>query len=200
VGEKVIFTENDPGSTNGPSYLRSWPVNNQEMKVIERIYDISPFAQTGTVAQTADDESSTDLDECNIPTVELRSTSDRKQHLSWHRMLEFADGSRINLRHYSIKHIIKGNASTTAGAQGSERPCVIVYIHQDFTRTFTNRELYTALSRGKRIIVICDQGAHADLSHSDIAKILSNKYREPCSYLVNYLPDYVEREDEEELV
>jgi len=200
VGEKVIFTETDSGSTSGPAYLRSWPVNNQEMKVIERIYDIFPFAQPSAANHDSDDDSSTELDETNIPIEELRSTSDRKKHLAWHRMIEFADGSRINLRHYSIKHIIKGNASTTAGAQGSERPCVIVYIHQDFTRTLTNRELYTALSRGKRIIVICNRGAAEDLSHSDIAKILSNKYREPRSYLVNYLPDYVEREDEEDLV
>lgn len=166
VGEKIMFTENNYGNVDGPPQTRSTAVMNGEVRTVVSIYDVDPFAE--------------DPDEAR--THEVYSTADPKNNLSWHRMMQFDDGGRINLRHYEISNISKGSASTVAMAQGSEYPVCVFYIHDRISRTLTVRELYTALTRAKRRVIVIGQSG-------ELERIIRTPYEAPESTVTNWLPD-----------
>ena len=138
---------------------------NGEVRTITSIYDIDPYAE--------------DPDEAR--RHEVNNTNEPKLNVSWHRMMQFDDGGRINLRHYAINNISKGSASTVAMSQGSEYDVCVFYIHDRISGTLNVRELYTALTRAKkRVIVIGLPG--------ELERIIRNPYVEPESTIANWLP------------
>ena len=163
VNEKVMFTENNYGNIDGPEHTRSTAVMNGEVRTISSIYDVDP----------TDDP---------VAPVQMRCTDDPKRYPAWHRMIEFTDGGRVNLRHYDISNISKGNASSVSMAQGSEFNNVAFYIHDNISRTLTHRELYTAVTRAKRRVIIIGR-------LEELIRIILNRYESPESTIENWLPE-----------
>jgi hypothetical protein len=166
VGEKIMFTENNYGNVEGPEQTRSTAVMNGEVRTIVSIYDVDPHAETPEEARIH----------------EVNCTSDPKNNTTWHRMMWFDDGGRINLRHYEISNISKGSASTVAMSQGSEYKVCVFYIHDRISSTLTVRELYTALTRAKRRVVVI--GLPGELE-----QIIRNPFIQQESTIINWLPE-----------
>ena len=166
VGEKIMFTENNYGDVEGREQTRSTAVMNGEVRTVVSIYDVDPFAENAEQARTH----------------EVSSTVAPKINASWHRMMQFDDGGRINLRHYQISNISKGSASTVAMAQGSEYPVCVFYIHDRISHTLTVRELYTALTRAKQRVVVIGQPG-------ELERIIRQPYEQPESPVLNWLPE-----------
>lgn len=164
VGEQIVFTENNYGNADGQSQTWSSPVMNGQLRKISHIYDIDPFADPAVARKT-----------------HVSSTESPKHNPNWHRMIEFTDGVRVNLRHYDIANISKGYALTDCSAQGSQFENVGFYIHDRFSQTLNVLELYMVLSRAMyRCIVV---GTLAEL-----ARIIKTPYVRPPCTIVNWLP------------
>jgi hypothetical protein len=161
VGEKLMFRKNDYGyDEEGEEHLHSSDVRNGDIVKLARIIDVDPSATPDAALQNA---------------RELGNTGVAKLNSKHVRILELEDGRRVNTAHYSMNNVVKGSVSTISSTQGSEYDCIVVYIHDHFSRYFACREFYTAITRAKkRVVIICDYNAQ-NLRESDVCKIMLNR-------------------------
>jgi len=191
LGETIVFTQNDYGTTRETGLSKSDPVMNGETATIVDIYDVMPKYENVRENKDnppTDDESSEEID-LNAPDVvrqivKKKSTIDSKdigkEH--WTRMLKLDDGRTVNLSHYSISNISKGSVATISSCQGSEYDIAVVYIHEKPSHTFKREELYTAVTRAKKkVILIC--------TYDDIVKIVNQPCVVPRCYFSEWFPE-----------
>lgn len=218
-GDRLLFLENDYGSTWGKSHVKSDGVMNGEILVIKRIYDTDPGhinpngkvkrkrkrRQTprkkrrlgGVFSQPAEREKKPEDEEIDLEAEETKPEkydvvflNDPKANETHDRMVKFTDGRKINLSHYPITSIDMGFASTVASSQGSEYDVAIFYVHEDFTKTLAREQFYTAITRAKkRVILICDTECDGDGVIKEVRRIVENPYQHPPSVLKYLLPD-----------
>lgn len=148
VNSKIVFTTTTYGNVPilpqdaearaamlaSPEYfLRTCPVMNGDTDVVTLIEDCDPVSNQ------------------RLPCA---STTAAKVHPGWQRIITLRSGRQVNLSFYALSNIAGGDAITVASLQGSEIPAAAVYIQQGFSKYFTRDQLYTAVTRGRRFVII----------------------------------------------
>jgi hypothetical protein len=186
-GETVMFCGenlNNPDYKRAP-HLRSSRVMHGSTAVISGIWDYLPYwdgegdpKQKAKVVMSAGMPKNYDMD----------------------RVIEFTNGTQINLRDYPIDMLKRGYAVTTSSIQGLQCEMLIYYVQPGRTPYLTRQEFYTGCSRSRsRVIVICE-ASNETLHTSDIARIVNNKFTLSADIIPFYLPNYVENIVQEEPV
>lgn len=167
IGEKIILLENNyitytpsDAKLNEPHYdktkdkdyvLRTDEVSNGESVVIEAIFDVHIN---------------------NLTEKAVQDTGHKSKGKNYNRVVRFTNGKQVNLRHYGVHNLKRGEAITVFKSQGLQYPVVVVFIHKDFTRTLNIKQLVTAIGRGKRRFVIICARPEGSLEDSEIGTIL----------------------------
>lgn len=176
-GSKVVFTVSTYGNepilpkdsvkraeTQASSlfFLRTCAVMNGEMDIVEEVFDCEPL--TGT-------------------KVTCSSTNSEKVNPGWQRIIRFKSGRQINLTFYPLGNVAGGDAATVASLQGSEMPAAVYWLHQGFTKRLFREEFYTAVTRGRRwVIIFCND-------RTDLQKVLDNVSPPRDNVLAHWLPN-----------
>lgn len=185
VGETVMFCGNN---LNDPDYqraahLRSSRVMHGSTAVILAIWDFLPYWNgEGDVYRGA---------------RSVISTSETKEYYM-DRVIQFTNGTQINLRDYPLSNFKRGYAVTTSSTQGLQCELLIYYVQPGRTRYLTRQEFYTGCSRSKtRVIIICEANSES-LHTSDLARISRNEFRLQFDIIPIYLPPFKEKVEQDE--
>jgi hypothetical protein len=190
LGEKVMLLENyystyrpkDASGDNPPPagysrktdpewILRTDEVCNGEVSRIKWIRDIHPVT---------------------LRRVGRASTGLRLEDKGYHRVVKLDSGKQINLHDYPLRNLTRGECCTVAKSQGLQYPTVVMYIHEGFSRTLSQRQLTTAIGRGsERFVIICAPFEDG-LENSEIGKILKTPEPEVEPILAVLLRPYQE--------
>jgi exodeoxyribonuclease V alpha subunit len=76
----------------------------------------------------------------------------------------FDSGQLVEYTTVELRNLMLAYAITVHKSQGSEWPCVIVPLSTSHSRTLTRRLLYTAITRGKELVVLA--GTHKAINHA----------------------------------
>lgn len=182
VGETVMFCGNnlnDPDHARA-AHLRSSRVMHGSTAVIVAIWDYLPYWNKEE-----------DPDAIR-GAISVESTAAKKEYYM-DRVIQFSNGTQVNLRDYPLSNFQRGYAVTTSSTQGLQTDLLIYYIQPGKTRHLTRQEFYTGCSRSKnRVIVICE-AKHESLHTSDIARISYNEFKLVFDIIPIYLPAFKEK-------
>ena len=124
----------------------------------------------------------------------VETTAAKKEYFM-DRVIQFSNGTQINLRDYPLINFKRGYAVTTSSTQGLQCELLVYYIQPGKTPYLTRQEFYTGCSRSEtRVIVICE-AKHESLHTSDIARISRNEFRLSFDIIPIYLPPFKEKID-----
>lgn len=180
VGETIMFCGenlNNPDYKRAP-HLRSSRVMHGSTAVIAAIWDFLPYWNGEG--------------DPHVKAKSVLSTGAPKNY-DMDRVIEFTNGTQINIRDYPINMLKRGYAVTTSSIQGLQCGMLIYYIQPGRTPYLTRQEFYTGCSRSKqRVIVICEANSET-LHTSDIARITNNKFTLAADIVPFYLPEFREK-------
>jgi len=167
-GEKLIITENFYGNKTGKAHTKSNPVMRGETYILEEVYDTLVNAKG--------------------LKINLKHTQEQKKNHMMKRILVLRPTNttgtakkkniQICTSDYPLFKLKRATCITITSSQGTEVDVCVVYIHKGFSHTFTSEELYTAITRPKkRLIIVCQHQITpgGDIFNSDIVKVFYNK-------------------------
>lgn len=159
-------------------------IDTNSVAEVEEIYDISTTASAQVAYRNRQIVSST-----NAPYVSADMV----------RMIQFVDGTQINLRDYSINNIVPGYATTILSSIGHDKNWVVIWI-PPWQRHVYRETLYTAMTRARKgVIFIMGISEDMDLNRSDLSAIWSNLSPPTENAISLYVPRVCQMEEETDL-
>lgn len=161
-----------------PEYrMRTTQVNNNEICIVDSIWDIDPLTGIETAVQS---------------TIDLKPSNVHQ------RVIRFKGGGQVNLGTISLGNIFPGLVSTISSIQGSQTKIVVGFLDRrdvvvnnpKYGSLMKRDTIYTLHSRAKQQVVLVCEAIYNSLQNTDVGTVIKHVRPPPDLSIHRFLPRY----------